>query len=131
MSGLHKDLARVCSEDIPIACVGSKADIKVKEREVKPDQAAFPRQKGLKHFLVSNKSGHNLERPLRHLARQLEGEKRLQFVTGQGSSDESDFVVATAASMLSLEDRFPSNTDDVIQAAALSLPAPKDDDGGL
>ena len=84
-----------------------------KERKVKSNNPTFARKKGLRHFEISTKTGHNFEKPLLHLTRALMGDNRLRFMTttaNDGSqkanvkqcSSESDF--ATATSRLSLAD---------------------------
>jgi len=133
---MHKDLTRVCGKDIPIVCTGNKADIK-QGRKVKANQGVkFSRKNGLRHIELSTKSGLNFEQPFLHLAKHLTGDKSLRFVTALGkqnpelqSGDESD--VATFTSQLSLEDRPSTKQAEVAEAAALSLPPSKNDDGGL
>ena len=124
MIDLHKDLTRVCGDDIPLVVCGNKVD--VKERKVK-NNPTFARKKGLRHFEISTKTGHNFEKPLLHLTRALMGDNRLRFMkttANDGSqkanvkqcSSESDF--ATATSRLSLAD----------EAKSVPLPASKDEE---
>ena len=135
---MHKDLIRVCGKDIPIVCTGNKADVK-KGRKVKANQGQgvkFSRKNGLRHIELSTKSGLNFDQPFLLLAKHLTGDKSVRFVTALGkknpelqSGDESD--VATFTSQLSLEDRPSTKQAEVAEAAALSLPPSKNDDGGL
>ena len=124
MIDLHKDLTRVCGDDIPLVVCGN-----AKERKVKSNNPTFARKKGLRHFEISTKTGHNFEKPLLHLTRALMGDNRLRFMTttaNDGSqkanvkqcSSESDF--ATATSRLSLAD--------VDEAKSVPLPASKDEE---
>ena len=126
MIDLHKDLTRVCGDDIPLVVCGNKVD--AKERKVK-NNPTFARKKGLRHFELSTKTGNNFEKPLLHLSRALMGDNRLSFVTTTAkdgsqkanvkqSSSESDF--ATATSRLSLAD--------VDEAKTVPLPASKDEE---
>ena len=128
MIDLHKDLTRVCGDDIPLVVCGNKVD--AKERKVnKSNNPTFARKKGLRHFDISTKTGHNFEKPLLHLTRALMEDNRLRFVSTttandgsqkanvkQSSKEESDF--ASATSRLSLAD----------EAKSVPLPALKDEE---
>jgi GTP-binding nuclear protein Ran len=65
-------------EYIPIVLCGNKVD--VRDRQVKPKQIQFHREKGLKYFDLSAKSNYNFEKPFLYMARELTGHADLQFV---------------------------------------------------
>ena len=50
----HEDLTRVCGENIPIALVGNKVDLK-DERRVKENRMTYHRKKKLPYFDISVK----------------------------------------------------------------------------
>eukprot|EP01117_Protostelium_nocturnum_P005535 TRINITY_DN19_c1_g1_i1.p2 TRINITY_DN19_c1_g1~~TRINITY_DN19_c1_g1_i1.p2 ORF type:complete len:216 (-),score=61.88 TRINITY_DN19_c1_g1_i1:186-833(-) len=74
----HRDLVRVCGEQIPIVLCGNKVDIK--DRKVKPKQITFHRKKNLQYYDISAKSNYNFEKPFLYLARKLAGNPRLDLV---------------------------------------------------
>lgn len=72
----HRDLVRVC-ENVPIVLCGNKVD--VKERKVKAKTITFHRKKNLQYYDISAKSNYNFEKPFLWIARQLTGQKNLEF----------------------------------------------------
>lgn len=73
----HRDLTRVCGENIPIVLVGNKVD--VKDRKVKSKSITFNRKKNLQYYDVSAKSNYNFEKPFLFMAKKLLGDSSLQF----------------------------------------------------
>jgi len=74
----HKDLTRVCENNIPIVLCGNKVDCK--ERAVKPKDIYFHRKKNLQYYDISAKSNYNFEKPFLYIARKLTGDPKCQFV---------------------------------------------------
>ena len=65
----HRDLTRVCGNNIPIVLVRNKVD--TKDRMVKAKQITFHRKKGIEYYDISAESNYNLEKPFLWLARML------------------------------------------------------------
>lgn len=72
----YRDLTRVC-ENIPIALVGNKADMR--ERKVKAKTITFHRRRNLPYYDLSAKSNYNFEKPFLFLARKLTQMPDLEF----------------------------------------------------
>ena len=133
MEGLYKNVTRVCG-DIPTVVAGNKADVSGRE---KLPSNRFQRKKTLRHIELSVRSGRNIEQPLLFLAKTLTGDNRLRFEPLHAKSNpklkpkDNKAYVAKCSSRSSLEIRSSNKEAEVAEAAALSLPPSKDDDGGL
>jgi len=106
----------VC-EKIPIVLCGNKVD--VKDRKVKIKQIQFHRKKGLQYFEVSAKSNYQFEKPFLWLARQLTGNKELNF------TENPALQPAEVPIDMALMDQYQK---EMAAAATAELPADDDDD---
>lgn len=113
----HRDLTRVC-ENIPIVLCGNKVDIK--DRKVKAKQITFHRKKNLQYFDISAKSNYKFEQPFLWLAKQLVGDKKLQFVEAPALAPP-EFNISTEDAA-----RYERELDE-----AAAMPLPEDDDEEL
>ena len=112
----HRDVVRVAG-NIPIVLCGNKVD--VKERKVKAKQITFHRKKNLQYYDVSAKSNYQFEKPFLWLARQLVGDRALQFVE----------ATALAPPEVILTDEQKATCErELYEAAATALPDDDDDD---
>merc|ERR1711991_651102 len=74
----HRDLVRVCGENIPIVLVGNKVD--VRDRKVKPKNIIFHRKKhNMQYYDISAKSNYNFEKPFLWLTRILLKNPTIKF----------------------------------------------------
>ncbi|XP_049851581.1 GTP-binding nuclear protein Ran-like [Schistocerca gregaria] len=74
----HRDINRVCANDIPIVLCGNKVD--VKDRDVVPKNINYHRKKNLTYFEISVKSNYNYEKPFIYLLRRLSHDDKLSLV---------------------------------------------------
>lgn len=76
----HKDLTRVCSNNIPIVLCGNKVD--VKDRQVKPREITFHRRNQIQYYDISAKCNFNYELPFLYLIRRLIDRGDCEFKAG-------------------------------------------------
>jgi GTP-binding nuclear protein Ran len=74
----HRDITRICGENIPIVLVGNKVD--EKNRKVKAKQILYARKHGLQYFDISAKSNYQFEKPFVWLLKKLTGDSTLSLV---------------------------------------------------
>lgn len=111
----HRDLFRVC-EDIPMVLCGNKVDMR--DRKVKAKNITFHRKKNIQYYDISAKSNYNYEKPFLWLAKQLSGERSLEFVEMPALKPPE--VVMSDEQRLAAE-------QDLARAAALQLPDEDED----
>ena len=81
VSNWHRDITRVCGNNIPIVLVGNKVDLRCGDRgEVTAKSITFHRKKNQPYFDISVKSNYNIEKPFLWLARKLAHDPQLSFV---------------------------------------------------
>lgn len=80
--GWYRDFRQVC-QDIPMVLAGNKVD-RV-DRQVKPRQINYRRNKDLPYYDISAKNNYNFPEPFLSLARVLMGDEDLYFIN---ASDE-------------------------------------------
>lgn len=73
----HRDITRVCDNNIPIVLVGNKVDCP--DRQVKAKMIDFHRKKHIQYFDISAKSNYNFEKPFLWLARRMANDSQLIF----------------------------------------------------
>lgn len=113
----HKDLTRICSEQIPIVLVGNKIDCA--DRAVKPKDIIFHRRHGLQYYDVSAKSNFNYEKPFVYLLQSKTGQADLQLIKQLALVQAETVVDANLAQQYHQE---------LQQAASVPLPDFADDD---
>ena len=75
----HRDIQRVCGNDIPIVLCGNNCDSPY--RTIKATQITFHRKATLNYYDISTKrSKYNVEKPFLWLARKLSGDYNLHFM---------------------------------------------------
>jgi GTP-binding nuclear protein Ran len=74
----HRDINRICGDNIPIVLVGNKVD--EKNRKVKAKQILYARKHGLQYFDISAKSNYQFEKPFVWLLKKLTGDSNLGLV---------------------------------------------------
>ena len=67
---------------IPIVLCGNKVDCEKKEREVKPKQITFHREKEIQYYDISAKSNYKYDKPFVYLIRKFMGDETVHFVEG-------------------------------------------------
>ena len=114
----HRDLTRVC-DNIPIALVGNKVDIK--DRKVKAKMITFHRRKNLAYYDISAKSNYNFDKPFLFLARKLTQTNDLTFA-------EAPAVEPPDPTALMTEEDKAAQEAELAEAAKADLPEVDDDD---
>lgn len=108
----HRDINRICGDNIPIVLVGNKVD--EKNRKVKAKQILYARKHGLQYFDISAKSNYQFEKPFVWLLKKLTGDSNLSLMKAPVLQPEE--VVMDSEQIKELEDEYEkaknANIDD-------------------